>query len=267
MTAKGFFKGALAAAGIGTLVVYGPVALLAFAGALMAGRASEKILMGASSTVLQKLRLIKSNREHPAAKGERLTKGEIDFAESIFGIRMQAERVRKYFSANGKGAVHAETYGPAKVKFFGANSFEADYSKAQNLANAWNFMQQMTHVFQAQNKGSILRQAFRKAFRSHKAVYELSVKSRFDRFGDEQQASIIRDYTRQFLYRDTEGADLRTRDEYLTAEGSIQKLSSLKKVVEARFPQARKAKLAIETQRNGGAPVKPEAIRFPIVCH
>jgi len=266
MTKKGFFRSALAAAGIGFLAVSGPVAAVVFAGAVVAGHVGGKIISATATRLAQTFSFIKSNKNHPSGKGEALTKGEAEFAESILGKKLRPELVKKYLSSTGSDN-NAKTFGPNKVKFFGQDHYEADYSKPQNLDNAGIFIREMTNVFRAQTTG-ILTRAFRNAFLTKKSEYELTAKSRFGKFGNEQQASIIEDYARQFIYRQNEGADLRARDEYLTAQGTVQKLSSLKKVVEKEFRQARRTRLQVQTQNtNEQYPVQPAAVRFPVVIH
>jgi len=255
MTKKGFFRGVFLGAAGAAAVVFAPTALVAAVGAVVVGLVGGTMLASAGSALLQRLSFIKSNKDYPADKGQALTKGEIAFAESILGKKMDADRVKKYFSSTDREN-GAEAYGTTRVKFFGAAHGEADYSKAHDLSNAGLFVRQLTHVYQEQNQG-ILRRAFRSTFRSKKHEYELKAKSRFERFGDAQQASIIEDYARQFIYREN------------AVQLSPEKLAQLKKVVEKSFPQARRTRLAVETQmmRNDGAVVKAEAVHFPIVVH
>ena len=260
MTKKGFFKGvlkgAIAAAAIGAWIVSGPVAFLAVAGAVAAALVGGKVLSAAGSFVLQRQKLGSSNAAYPAQKGQKLTKGEAEFAESILGKKMQPERVRKYISPRDNKNASAETYGAGAVKFFGNGHTETDYSQPQDIDNAGVFIREMTNVFRDQNS-SLLSRAFRSVFLTNKAEYELTSKSSFARLGNAQQASVIEDYARQFIYREN------------AAAMSDDKRTQLKKVVEKSFPQARRTRLHVETQtmRNNGATVKAEAVRFPIVVH
>jgi hypothetical protein len=170
------------------------------------------------------------------AGGASLTSGEAAFVKSIFGDEVDTARIKKYYSPKEKPGtekgfvIPAETFGDDSIKFYGPNYYEADYSKARNIFDFGTFIHEMTHIWQNQNKIAC------KLLPENTDIYNYTLKplSTFDDFGWEQQAKIIENYSRLYLYPNpTEVAD-----------------PLLQKVVEAKFPQAAKARLKLQMKKN-----------------
>lgn len=113
--------------------------------------------------------------------------------------------------------------------------------------NFGTFMHEMTHIWQRTSITAAFIRTFR---RTRKYDYKLTKQSRFSFFGVEQQASIMEDYARRFLYPpgDVPAAHIDT---------SPENDALLQRVVERKFPAARKARLALAEQKRAQA--TPEA--------
>lgn len=198
------------------------------------------------------------NKIFPPSSDRALTDGETALVKSIFGRAFRTKGVRKYFSPSTKMAqrwgyvVPATTFGQ-DIKFYGAQYDAADFSQTQDLYNYGTFLHEMVHVWQNRHP---LRQAFHKA--RHPTTdygYQLTPRSHFRDFGEEQQASIIEDYARQFLFLGRR-VGLAGTEEYLPSAAasndaaSMRSLALLKKVVEERFPAARRTRLRLQAQRD-----------------
>ena len=82
-------------------------------------------------------------------------------------------------------------------------------------------------------------------------VLTAAKKAGFKEFGVEQQASIVADYAQQFLRSESRKPANSNSEFYMPVETDnfkMQSLAKLQKVVEDRFPQARKTRLALEAQ-------------------
>lgn len=201
--------------------------------------------------------------DYPTGPGKALTAGEAAFVKSIFGEEIDTGRIRKHFSLRPHRTAAAGTYNATTVQFFGLQHFEADYSTTKNLFNYGMFIHEMTHIWQ--NSMSPLRKAFlglRHPTLKH--AYKLTAKSRFKDFGIEQQGYIIEDYARACLFPDKGSRPARGDGTYLPClatdikPGSLGNLALLQKVVEERFPEARKTRLALEARAdNTPSPAKP----------
>ncbi len=170
-----------------------------------------------------------------------LTNNEASFVKAIFGDEVDTACVRMYFYAdneipeeiqkekkNGFNTA-AAVYGPDIIEFYGKINFSKDYSRTADDFNFGAFIHEMTHIWQYQS----LSHKFNKSAQGYE--YSLSSKSCFKNFGVEQQAAIIEDYARYYL-GDTTSAWIKN-----TPENN----ELLKKVVEERFPQARKTRLGM----------------------
>ena len=170
-------------------------------------------------------------------RGDKLTKGETEMVESIFGDEINTANIRKHF----KDKSHITHVLPGKVgtvlpphshiDFFGKDVHSADYS-GDDSRRAGLFIHETTHVWQNQNHNWRLDKL-------HKCrVYDYTLKptSTFRDFGVEQQAEIIEDYYKTWLHKDGAARKGKT----LTANDSL-----LLKVVETRFPRAKKTRLSL----------------------
>jgi hypothetical protein len=254
MTKKGFLKGALAVAAgvaIAAIAVFVPYALLGAAGALL----GQALLLSVAVKVIlpldSKLKFRADNKAYPTMAGVPLTKGEASFVESIFGKKIKTGRIRKYFSEKEREGVAAATIDARRIKFYSHEHHSNDYSRSDDIYNYGAFIHEITHTLQIRNS---LRMVFNRIFRTGAYEYELSPTSRFGKFGIEQQASITEDYARQFLYQGSQDKGAKGDEYKLSHSDTYQKQAFLKKVVEDKFPEARKTRLALEAQKKTPQP-------------
>ena len=125
-------------------------------------------------------------------KGARpLSPGEIALARSMFGDAIDYERVklvrRKWWWFQPKGIVMAPS---GNIHFHPENeNYRDDFSTAA-LSLQGMFIHEMTHVWQAQRGGRFYLPLMRHPFCRYD--YQLRDGLRFDRYGLEQQAEIVR---------------------------------------------------------------------------
>jgi hypothetical protein len=221
------------------------------------------------------------NKLFPVSQGVPLTTGETSLTKSIFGKRIRLGKVKKYFSAkknetikvtpNGTSTstVLARVFDRKTVKFYGNDNRSADYSQTKNPEQYITFAHEMTHVWQKQPLRKLLSlvNVFNPLSRPNKRYdYRLTQKSRFRKFGPEQQATIIGDYAYQFLYAGYQ-PQVPGKDIYMpsltpiysdeTPEETAKKFlprELLRKVVEDKFPEARRTRETLERQRTAAAP-------------
>lgn len=172
-------------------------------------------------------------------RGQKLTPGEKQFVESIFGDRIKADKIRKHFKKpshpthllRGKrGTVLPPT---SHIDFFGAPVWSKDYSR-EDIKLFGFFIHEVTHVWQNQNRAWKLHD-----LRNYE--YTLKEDSKFTDFGPEQQAEIIEAYAMRWLHRD--GQTL-AKPETATHD------ARLIDVVETQFPRARETRLQLDAARN-----------------
>jgi hypothetical protein len=206
---------------------------------------------------------------YPSPPGTKLTAGEIDFAKSIFGEGVRTRGVKIYLSPKENDrqiptlkypGVGAEVVGGKRIKFYGPRLHSEDFSSEKDPAKRTLFAHEMTHVWQ-KSRGNLLGRVFNKFARLSPAYfYELSPNSKFKNFGIEQQASLIEDYTAQFLTPTANNGERSNLYEPSNNPASgisaPQPLALLQKVVEDRFPEARKTRIKMEGQKK--APVVPQ---------
>lgn len=120
-----------------------------------------------------------------------LTPGEIALARSMFGAAIDYSRVRmvrrKWWWFQPKGIVMAPTgnihFHPDDPRW--SEDFSLEPLSAQGL-----FIHEMTHVWQTQSRGRFYLPLMRHPFCRY--AYQLREGWRFDRYGLEQQAEIVR---------------------------------------------------------------------------
>ena len=120
-----------------------------------------------------------------------LTTGEISLARSVFGAAIDCARVRiirgRWWPFQPKGIVMAPT---GNIHFHPADPrWSADYA-AESLPLQGLFIHEMTHVWQSQKRGKYYLPLMRHPFCRY--GYQLKQGRRFDRYGLEQQAEIVR---------------------------------------------------------------------------
>lgn len=197
---------------------------------------------------LVKLFEASDEKEYPTPPGVLLTDGEAKLLKSIFGDEIQTGDVRKYFADKRHPYAIAATMSAKKIKFYGKDTHADDYSQTKYASRYWTFIHEMTHVWQYQHPLRDFNRAINNPTRQYD--YKLADDVPFKNFGVEQQASIIADYAEQFLYQGPKPSNDNTYSPLNENPYQLpQRLDDLKKVVEDRFPEARKTRLALEEQR------------------
>lgn len=177
-------------------------------------------------------------------RGQKLTPGEKSYVEGIFGREVKTDKVRKFFKGRFNithllDTKHGTVLPPTSyVDFFASTMYSPDFSRDTSVALFGDFIHEMTHVWQNQNRAWNLR--------SFKYTYSLTDSSRFSDFGIEQQASIIEDYARRFLHP----AHAESVENKISEKDKPAFYQRLKKVVEDRFPTAQETRLAFEKSEN-----------------
>jgi len=120
-----------------------------------------------------------------------LTEGEIALARSAFGAAIDYDRVRiirgRWWPFQPKGIVMAPT---GNIHFHPADPRWSDDFAAESLSLQGLFIHEMTHVWQAQKRGKYYLPLMRHPFCRYN--YQLEPGRRFDLYGLEQQAEIVR---------------------------------------------------------------------------
>ena len=120
-----------------------------------------------------------------------LTSGEIALARSVFGASIDYARVRiirgRWWPFQPMGIVMAPT---GNIHFHPADPRWSDDFDAEPLSLQGLFIHEMTHVWQAQLHGKYYLPLMRHPFCRY--GYQLQEGRRFDRYGLEQQAEIVR---------------------------------------------------------------------------
>ena len=125
-------------------------------------------------------------------KGARpLTSGEVALARTLFGDAIDYDRVRivrrKWWPFQPKGIVMAPT---GNIHFHpDSENYRDDFAIAP-LSLQGLFVHEMTHVWQAQRHGRFYLPLMRHPFCRY--AYRIAEGRRFDRYGLEQQAELVR---------------------------------------------------------------------------
>lgn len=120
-----------------------------------------------------------------------LTPGETALSRSVFGTGIDYDRVRivrgRWWPFQPKGIVMAPT---GNIHFHPSDPrWSEDYAH-ESLALQGLFIHEMTHVWQSQKRGKYYLPLMRHPFCRY--GYQLEPGRRFDRYGLEQQAEIVR---------------------------------------------------------------------------
>ena len=169
-----------------------------------------------------------------SGKGEKLTPGERQAVEQIFGDQIDASKIRKHFKETShwthvmRGKAGTVMPFTSHIDFFGDNIRSPDYSTGDAFKLGF-FLHEVTHVWQGQNLDYPM-----KNFR----VYEFTLKpdSKFSDFGIEQQGEIIEAYAKAWHHPEGRKAAKTDADELL------------KNVVEDKFPQAKVTREKMDRQ-------------------
>lgn len=166
-------------------------------------------------------------------RGDKLTAGEAKVLKGIFGDEINTSGIRKHFRETSSpthvipGKIGMVCPPFSHIDFFGSANWSADYS-CEDKRKFGLFVHESTHCWQGQTMTFPLHDLGR-------YDYMLTTNSCFNDFGTEQQADIIEDYAKTWLFQQTTNH---------TAKDTL-----LINVVEKRFPQAQKTRLALQTKK------------------
>ncbi len=205
---------------------------------------------------------------YPGPPGIPLTDGETALIMGIFGDGIDTKNIRKYFSETEKPGsaagyvIPAQTFGVDCIKFYGAQYASDDYSQTDDIFTYGTFVHEMTHIWQNQQRSRNKAPYEASANDNNDYAYTLTPQTRFGKLGEEQQAKIIEDYARQFLYPKRPPAEKngKYKPSFTQSVGmqDLYDLKLLQKVVEDAFPQARKTRMALESQIAQKPPRSPK---------
>ncbi len=120
-----------------------------------------------------------------------LSNGEIALSQSVFGTAIDYDRVRiirgRWWPFQPKGVVMAPT---GNIHFHPADPRWSDDFAGESLSLQGLFIHEMTHVWQSQKRGKYYLPLMRHPFCHY--GYQLQPGRRFDLYGLEQQAEIVR---------------------------------------------------------------------------
>src|SRR5215210_5494695 len=121
-----------------------------------------------------------------------LTPGEIALARSMFGDAIDYSKVkmvkRKWWPLQPRSAAMAPT---GNIHFHPHGDLWSEDFAAEPLGRQGLFIHEMTHVWQTQKRGRFYLPLMRHPFCRYR--YHIKDGRRFDRYGLEQQAEIVRD--------------------------------------------------------------------------
>ncbi|WP_435640255.1 hypothetical protein [Micavibrio aeruginosavorus] len=123
-----------------------------------------------------------------------LTTGEKDLVNTIFSGQVNTDIVNKYLDQDPNKCSEAKTISPRSIIFYHGHHAQ-DYSDRTKPESISLFAHEMTHIWQVQN-WSLLKQAW-KLCQTYN--YDLTPKSRFEDFCNEQQAAMVEDYVRYYI--------------------------------------------------------------------
>ncbi len=190
---------------------------------------------------------VHDDRQYAEASAH-LTAGERALVQGVFGPDFATGEITKYFhrtmppnqSQDKKGLVTlAYVLGgnTRDIHFVSTDKHARDYSRVPDQGyRASTFMHEMTHIWQH-------RQGMSKDCDIYD--YTLTDRSHFGDFCNEQQATIIGDYTRLFLQPDNALGQVASVIPQVTYRAQY---SNLIRVVEEQFPHARTARMAMQTR-------------------
>ena len=136
-------------------------------------------------------RVVRPYLMSPMKASRPLTPGEIELARSMFGNAIDYSQVRmarrRWWPFQPKNVVMAPT---GNIHFHPDSDLWSEDFSAERLSLQGLFIHEMTHVWQAQKRGRFYLVLMRHPF----CQYHYTVKPgrRFDRYGLEQQAEIVR---------------------------------------------------------------------------
>ena len=170
-----------------------------------------------------------------------LTEGEVSFARGIFGEEINTDIVRKIFLLmKSPRKSSAAVLGTRAIIFYEMENYSFDFSGEKNAWKLGMFAHELTHIWQKQVQ-----------FRNTKDLtmsyeYTLNGQNKFEDYSIEQQASIIGEYSSNYLMLDAQG---KYAPERIHIVHTCMIDEWLQRIVEDQFPQARITRLAVEAKR------------------
>lgn len=180
-----------------------------------------------------------------------LTAGERALVQGVFGPDFSTDGITKYFHRempphqrprrqdDPSTLAYVLTGNDRDIHFISRDSHARDYSRVPDQGQRVStFMHEMTHIWQH-------RQGMTEDCDVYD--YQLTDRSRFGDFCNEQQAAIIGEYTRVFLQPDSllgQTKGLMPQMNYSPAG------NNLIRVVEEQFPHARTSRMAMQSRFN-----------------
>ena len=222
--------------------------LLAVSTGLLAGTAVFGVATGIEIT--GKALGVHDDRKFAEASAP-LTAGERALVQGVFGKDFATDGITKYFHRElpphqrprhkdeASAAAYVLAGNDRDIHFISRDTHARDYSRIPDAGERVStFMHEMTHIWQH-------RQGMTEDCDVYD--YQLTDRSRFGQFCNEQQAAIIGEYTRVFLQPDS----LLGRTKGLLPEIQYSPNGrNLMRVVEEQFPQARVSRMAMQARFN-----------------
>lgn len=126
-----------------------------------------------------------------SGKSRPLTDGEVKLARAMFGQAVDYSKVlmirQKWWPFHPRGAAMAPT---GNIHFHPKGNLWSDDFAAEPLWRQGLFIHELTHVWQTQKRGRFYLPLMRHPFCRYR--YRYAAGRRFDRYGLEQQAEIVR---------------------------------------------------------------------------
>lgn len=163
-----------------------------------------------------------------------LTEGEKKLTHDIFADEVDTSIVRKYLNDKDEKCSHAVNYGSRDIVFY-KKLHSDDYSNKAEPYKLGTFVHEMTHVWQSQN-WNILKQLFKKCS-TYK--YSISPDSRFEDYCNEQQASIVGDYSKYYL------TTVPVYPTWISTSDLHEGAEHLKELVERTFPNVKEERMKV----------------------
>lgn len=169
-----------------------------------------------------------------------LTAEEVRVAQSLFGPDFRTDDIRKHYVRAWVSNIvqYPSAMVPLSqrhIYFFSPGLNKPDLTLSSG-GDFDTYMHEMTHIWQHRSNWARICKTY---------DYTLTARSTFTQFCNEQQASIVGNYSRLFLNPNSRLAVRMLGDQTSTREGN----DDLMRVVEQQFPHARTSRLNIERHR------------------
>ena len=170
----------------------------------------------------------------PTVPGRPMTPGEIAFAQSIYGDKIDYSKVRIHAepaesSASGAGAL---SYPDGRIAMYGSNIYP-DYSvlEGAHVLGTAAFMHELAHQYQFQNGACM------DLTKNYNYGEDLKPGAKWENFSSEQQGEMMQDYIQIY------------RGGMLSGNIKPEQFNQMRDIVEAQFPNAKATREAWERER------------------